>query len=223
MWQNDKSAEAPGPAREPQGTDQGDGGLRVPPRLPRARRPRHGHRQRPVGRGGEPDDAALGQGPRVRPRLPARLGGRPLPPPARARRGRPLRPGRGTAAGLCRHHPGEEEARGSLVRLEPPHPRFVELVAALPASSTSCPSRMSRCARGPDRTTAATAARASTRWSPSARPMRRPGWQRAQAQKQGRMVRGYGADHGDFDQSADDPIAGSTDQRLGRRRSRPLR
>ncbi len=45
MWKADRSAEAPGPARKPEGADPLDGRLRGPRRLPRACQPRHGRRQ----------------------------------------------------------------------------------------------------------------------------------------------------------------------------------
>ena len=54
-------------------------------------------------------DAAFGQGPGIRNRLPARLGGRPVPAPARARRRRPLGPGGRTPPRLCRPDARQEE------------------------------------------------------------------------------------------------------------------
>ena len=53
----------------------------------------------------------MGQGARVRPRLPARLGGGPVPEPAVARRQRPRRSRGGAAPRLCRPHPGEAPAK----------------------------------------------------------------------------------------------------------------
>ncbi len=50
-------------------------------------------------------DAAFGQGAGIRHRVPARLGGRPVSAPARARRRRPLRPRGRAPPRLCRHHP----------------------------------------------------------------------------------------------------------------------
>jgi DNA helicase II / ATP-dependent DNA helicase PcrA len=58
-------------------------------RLPRARRAGHGHRQLGSRRQGLDHDAARRQGAGVRHRVPPRLGRRPVPPPARARRERP--------------------------------------------------------------------------------------------------------------------------------------
>ncbi len=84
MWQNDKTAEAPRTAGKPEGTHPLDGSLREPARLPRTRRSRHGCRAEREPRCRLDHDAALGQGPGVRYRLPARLGGRPVPAPARA-------------------------------------------------------------------------------------------------------------------------------------------
>ena len=67
------------PAGEPQGAGPLDGGVREPRRLPRAHLAGDGHRPR-RGRGqGQHHDAALRQGAGVRHRVPARLGGRPVP------------------------------------------------------------------------------------------------------------------------------------------------
>ena len=94
--------------------------------LPRACRAGHGRRAERRARRRQHHDAAFGQGAGVRDGVPARLGGRPVPAPARARRGRPLRPGGGAPPRLCRPHPRQAEP-ASVVRLEPPHPRPVAI------------------------------------------------------------------------------------------------
>ena len=90
-------------------------------------------------------DAAFGQGPGVRDRLPARLGGRPVPAPARARRGRPLRPRGRAPPRLCRPD-ARQEAPAHLVRLQPPHPRpvAVDHPVALPRRTARGPCRGGR-------------------------------------------------------------------------------
>jgi DNA helicase-2/ATP-dependent DNA helicase PcrA len=85
MWQADKSPEAPGPPREPERADHGHGGVREPGRLPRACQPGHGERRGQSWRDGQHHDAAQRQGPGIRRRIPARLGGGPLSAPACAR------------------------------------------------------------------------------------------------------------------------------------------
>ena len=78
----------------------------------------------------QPDDAARRQGAGVRHRVPARLGGRPVPEPARARRERPRRPRGGAPPRLCR--PDPRAARG---------PRST---SPRTAASTACGSRPCR-------------------------------------------------------------------------------
>ena len=82
-------------------------------------------------------DAARRQGARIRHRVPARLGGRPVPEPARARRERPRRARGGAPPRLCRPHP-RPQARQDLLRLEPAHPRPLAVRRSRRASSTNC-------------------------------------------------------------------------------------
>ena len=83
------------------------------------------------------------QGARVRRRVPARLGGGPVPAPALARRERPRRPRGGAPPRLCRHH------AGASVGAQSRSPRTGASAAstsrrARRASSTSCRRRTSR-------------------------------------------------------------------------------
>ena len=91
MWQKDRSADAAGPARKPQGAGALDGGIREPAGFPRTHLAGDGPRRRRRGRRGVADDAAFGQGAGIRQRVPARLGGRPVSEPAHARRTGPRR------------------------------------------------------------------------------------------------------------------------------------
>ena len=108
-----------GPAGEPEGADQRPAGVRHPARLPRARgaadRQCRARRQRH----GERHDPACRQGAGVRHGVPAGLGGRPVPQPARARRQGPGRPRGGAPAGLCRPDAGAQ-AGLCLVRRQSP-------------------------------------------------------------------------------------------------------
>ena len=70
-------------------------------------------------RHGERHDPACRQGPGVRHRVPAGLGGRPVPQPARARRQGRGRARGGAAAGLCRADAGAQ-AGLRLLRRQPP-------------------------------------------------------------------------------------------------------
>ena len=67
------------PAGEPEGAGALHGGVREPRRLPRAHLAGDGHRPRRGRRQGQHHDPALRQGAGVRHRVPARLGGRPVP------------------------------------------------------------------------------------------------------------------------------------------------
>ena len=91
-----------GPAREPEGAHQRAAGIRHPARLPRARGAADRQCRASRQRHGERHDPARRQGPGVRHRVPAGLGGRPVPQPARARRQGRGRARGGAAAGLCR-------------------------------------------------------------------------------------------------------------------------
>ena len=78
MWQKDRSRRRRRPARKPEGADPLHGGVREPRRLSRAHLAGDGHRQE-RGRRGLDHDLAFRQGARIRHRVPARLGGRPVP------------------------------------------------------------------------------------------------------------------------------------------------
>ena len=71
------------PAGKPEGTGARAGRLRDAGRLPRSRRAGDGERGTLRHRQGQPDDPARRQGPGIRHRLPAGLGGRRVPQPAR--------------------------------------------------------------------------------------------------------------------------------------------
>ncbi len=122
MWKNDKSPEAPGPAREPARAGPRARGLRDAGRLPRPRGAGDGERGERRRRPPQPDDAARRQGAGVRHRVPARLGGGHLPQPEGARRERHQGAGGGAAPRLRRHHPGAAP-RGDLPRRQPAHLR----------------------------------------------------------------------------------------------------
>ena len=88
-------------------------------------------------------DPALRQGARIRHRVPARLGGRPVSAPALARRSGPRRPRGGAPPRLCRASRARGGGRRSI------SPRTGASTAHGPrasrrASSTNCPRRMSR-------------------------------------------------------------------------------
>ena len=121
MWQSRQIGGCARPAREPQGAGARTRGVREPRGLPRPRQPGDGERGGERARPGQSDDAPLGQGPRVRRRLPARLGGGALPAPARARRGRGGGPRGGAPARLCRAH-ARAQPRLYLVRRQPAYP-----------------------------------------------------------------------------------------------------
>ena len=167
----------PRAAGKPERAHQQHGRIRVARRVPGARLARHGRRRRRGGGGGIHHDAAFRQGAGIRYGLPAGLGGRPLPAPARRRRERPRRPGGGTPACLCRPHPGAKTG-SDLVRLQTAASTGSGNRRCPPASSTTCrrttwrsPSRRAMAATAAlmDRG-AATACRASTRWSRSTPP-----------------------------------------------------
>ena len=123
-------------------------------------------------------DAARRQGPGVRHRVPARLGGRPVPQPARARRERPGRPRGGAPPRLCRPHPrapprqdlSSPPTAASTACGSPPFPR---------ASSTNCPRRMWRSPRRRPSYGGYGGSRFD-RMAPFGSTYNTPGWQRAQ-------------------------------------------
>ena len=123
MLRLDRSPEARGPAGEPQGADQRPAGVRHPARLPRARGAGDGQRRALGRRHGERHDPACRQGAGVRHRVPAGLGGRPVPQPARARRQGRGRARGGAPAGLCRPDAGAQAGlrflRRQPARLQP--------------------------------------------------------------------------------------------------------
>ena len=90
-------ARSAGPARQPQGTGALDGGVRDAGRVPRACQPGHGRGAERERGQGQSDDHARGQGAGVRHRVPARLGGRPVPEPAHHGRRRARRASRRSA------------------------------------------------------------------------------------------------------------------------------
>ena len=118
---------------------------------------RRGRRQ------GQHHDPALGQGPRVRHRVPAGLGGRPVPEPAHARRAGPRRP-RGGAPPRPRRPDARAQARQDLLRHQPPHPRPVadQHPVALPRRTAGGQRRGDREQGQLRRRAPATARRAST-------------------------------------------------------------
>ena len=79
------------------------------------------------------DDAARRQGPRIRRRVPARLGRGPISPSARARRQRPRRSRRGAPPRLCRDH-SRPASRRHLFRGQSARPRPLAVLAAVPLS-----------------------------------------------------------------------------------------
>ena len=118
------------PAGEPQGTGQGAERVREPAGLPRTRRPRDGQRAGRRRRQGLDHDPARRQGPRIPLRLPARLGGRPVPVAALDGRERRQGPRRGTPPRLCRHHP-RAALLHHLLRRQPPGLQPVAIRAAV--------------------------------------------------------------------------------------------
>ena len=100
-------------------------------RLPRACVAGDGRREAVGGRARLDHDAARGEGPRIRDRLPAGLGGGPLSAPAIARRQRPRRARGGTAPRLCRPHPRPKRGE-DLSRRQPAGAGHVADVAAVP-------------------------------------------------------------------------------------------
>ena len=79
MWQADRSAEAPGRLENLKELIRSMEEFESLDRLPRARLAGHGRRAEGEQRRASHHDAALGQGAGVRHRVPARLGGRPVP------------------------------------------------------------------------------------------------------------------------------------------------
>jgi hypothetical protein len=100
-----QDARGAGAAGEPQGTGQGAGAVRQPAGVLWNTSPDHGQRDRGGGGKGHHHDPARRQGAGVSGRLPAGLGGWPVPQPAQHGRKRAEGPRGGTPSGLCRHHP----------------------------------------------------------------------------------------------------------------------
>ena len=111
-------------AGKPERADALDGGVPESGRVPRTCFAGDGRRERRGRRAGVDHDAARRQGPRVRRRLFAGMGGGIVSPPALARRERARRARRGAAARLCR-----ADARAlsgeNLFRRQSPHSRPV--------------------------------------------------------------------------------------------------
>ena len=143
MWQKEKSADAAGRlenlkelVRSMEEFPDMASFLEHVALVMEAERERH---QRPR----QPDDPARRQGPRVRHRLPARLGGRAVPEPARPRRERPRRPRGGAPPRPCRPHPRPPQGQ-DLFRLQPPPARPLERHRAEPLRRRPAGRRMSR-------------------------------------------------------------------------------
>ena len=124
MWQKDRSADAAGRLGKSEGADPLHGGVREPARFPRAYQPGHGHRQERERRGRVGDDPAFRQGPGVRHRVPARLGGRPVPASADPGRSGPRRARGGAPPRPCRDHARAPPCQ-DLFRHQPAHARAV--------------------------------------------------------------------------------------------------
>ena len=114
----------PGPAGEPERADPLHARVRDAAGLPGARRPGDGRRHGRRRGSHRADDAARRQGPGIRGRVPARLGGGVVPPSAQPGRRRQRGPGGGAAAGLRRPDPREADGQGEL-RPEPAQSRLV--------------------------------------------------------------------------------------------------
>ena len=112
------------PAGEPERAGALHGGVREPARLSRTHLAGDGQRQERRRRRGQHHDPALGQGPRIQHRVPARLGGRPVPAPAHARRPGPRRPRRRAPPRPCRAD-ARAQAGEDLFRHQPAHARPV--------------------------------------------------------------------------------------------------
>ena len=133
---------------------------------------------------------ARGQGAGIRHGLPARLGGRPVPEPARARRERPRRSRGRAPPGPCGHHP-----RASAAPRSTSPPTGASMASGTrpsrAASSTSCPRPNVEIVEAPANFSHAAAmaeARASTACEPfSGSSYQTPGWQRAQARRAARQ------------------------------------
>ncbi|MGT2501854.1 ATP-dependent helicase [Bradyrhizobium guangxiense] len=120
MWQKDRSADAAGRLENLKEPRALDGGVREPARIPRAHLAGDGPRGRRRGGCGVADDAAFGQGARIRQRVPARLGGRAVSEPAHAGRTGPRGARRRTPARPCRPDPRPPPCH-DLFRHQPPH------------------------------------------------------------------------------------------------------
>ena len=183
MWQNDKSPEAQGRLENlkelvrSMGEFENLAGFLEHIALVMDRE------QQPSRRQGQHHDAARRQGPGIRHGVPARLGGRPVPAPARAGREGPRRPGGRAPPRLCRHHPGQAP-RHHFLRPEPPHP---QPLAERPALALHRRTAGGPCRGGPHgnsyrrlRPRQLRRRAASTTAKPFTNTYATPGWQRAQ-------------------------------------------
>ena len=133
------------PPGEFERADPFHGGVREPAGLPRAYHPGHGHRQDRERRGRVGDDLALRQGSGIRHRVPARLGGGPVPASADLGRSGPRRARGGAPPRPCRDH-ARAPARQDLFRHQPAHAR-----AVAEQHSVALPRRAAGGQRGGDR------------------------------------------------------------------------
>ena len=145
MWQKDRwlHGRRRRPAGEPESAGALHGGVREPARLSRTHLASDGQRQERRRRRRQHHDPALGQGPRIQHRVPARLGGRPVPAPAHARRPGPRRP-RGRAPPRPCRADARAQAGQDLFRHQPAHATACGRPTSRRASSTNCRRPMSR-------------------------------------------------------------------------------
>ncbi len=150
------------PAGEPERAHPLHGRVREPAGLSGAHLAGDGQREGRRGRRRQHHDVARGQGPGIRHRVPARLGGRRVSQPARARRSGPRWPGRGAPARPCRPDPGAQAGQ-DLFRHQPAHARPVADQHSVAVSGRAAGSqrRSHRVRRAASAAMAATAPRAS--------------------------------------------------------------
>jgi DNA helicase II / ATP-dependent DNA helicase PcrA len=183
MWQNDKTPEAPGRLENLKELVKALENFENLQGFPRARLAHHGQRLRRRGRQGVDHDAARGQGAGISGRLPARLGGRPVPLAAVDGRKRAQGPRGGTPPRLCRHHAGGGTLH-HLLRRQPPRLRAVAVGHALALHRrTACgPCRRPDAPRPPGGAYGAAAMAGNTIEERAARAdvYNSPGWKRLQ-------------------------------------------